>query len=103
MSVRFHKVVATWSLLALMAIVVTPPAAWHHHDAEVADHHANGGATIENVCPVCDHALPIAVQERPVAFSCVIDVVGLEGPAVLPMADVDHAHQNADRGPPALI
>lgn len=85
-----------------MAFVVLPPSAWHHHE-EVADHrHAEGGATIENVCPVCDNALPIALKEHVIGLSVVVEVIGSVGAAILPKADVGHALRNADRGPPAL-
>jgi hypothetical protein len=97
-----HRLVAAWSLLALMALVVVPPSVWHHHE-EVADHHhAEGGATVENDCPVCDKALPIALEERVFGLSIVVEVMGSVGAAILPKAHVGHALRNADRGPPAL-
>ncbi|MBP7514067.1 MAG: hypothetical protein KA791_05940 [Flavobacteriales bacterium] len=102
MSVKFHRLVAAWSLLALMALVVTPPSTWHHHGAIEAHHDADGAATVENICPVCDHALPIAVQERIAGLSFVVHVIGLDGPCALPIADVGHVLRNTDRGPPSL-
>ncbi len=102
MSVMYHRLVAAWSLLALMAFMVMPPSTWHRHGAIEAHHHADDAATVENICPVCDNALPIAVQERITGLSFVVDVIGLAGPFALPISDIGHVLRNADRGPPSL-
>jgi hypothetical protein len=100
MSPAIRRLLSAWCLLALVMFVVTPPSMWHHHDA--ADHqHAEGGSTIEDVCPVCDNALPIVDHERVIGFSFVGVVMGMEFTGPLPTADVGHALVLADRGPPA--
>ena len=96
--------VAAWSLLALMALVVTPRSMFHHcGHSEVSHQEAIGSAKIENDCPICDNAIPAAVRERITRFLAFVEVVVLEKVGDVHAPSIGHVLRSADRGPPALI
>lgn len=100
----FHRLIAAWSLLALMALVVTPRSVFHRcGHSEVSHHEAIGGTAIENDCPVCDNAVPAAVQERITRYRAFAEIVVLVQVRELYAPLFGHALRSSDRGPPALI
>ena len=99
-----HRLIAAWSLLALMALVVAPREMLHRCEAQQADHQEHSeGATIVTVCAVCDAAVPVAIGAEHRLEIVPVTVRALERGDAVRAAVASRVLRSADRGPPALI
>ncbi len=99
-----HRLVAAWSLLAVMALVVIPRGELHRCESQEASHPEHGeGATLSTGCPVCDAAAPVALGAEEQLR--VVPVVLFASEHAEPARTVDCRCilRCVDRGPPALM
>ena len=99
-----HRLIAAWSLLAVMALVVTPRELLHTCEVRAADHQEHGeGAAIGTVCPVCDAAVPVAIGAEQRLEIVPVTVRALERGDAVRAAVAPRVLRSADRGPPTLV
>lgn len=96
------RLLAAWWLLALMALTVTPRELLHQCGPADTSHQEDGtGATVKNICPICDAALPVAVAEDVALVSTAVRVSAPTSAPIVTAPAFGHERLCADRGPPS--
>jgi len=95
---------ASWALLLVMALVVTPRLVWHDcadlHSTEHA--HGTAEASVKADCAIC--AVPLLVASDPIAVLVAFETSALALQPILQDCSpvLGNVQRAADRGPPEL-